>query len=168
MDEKVCRKCGELKPITEYYNNKSRSSICKLCIKIEDKKKYWEEKIENDGGFLVRQEPNVYTNDIQRQATFRTMKLFGWTFNEENNIWYKLPFKNPDGTFNLKNNKIKEDFVFVEKFKTKRKIDENKRLRINKVVELTNEKYTQEQICGILKITKPTIRAYLKLYYDAR
>jgi hypothetical protein len=45
ITEKLCRKCGEVKPITEFHKNKSKprgNSQCKTCVSEQFKKKYRE------------------------------------------------------------------------------------------------------------------------------
>lgn len=166
-DNKVCARCLELKPLTEYYM-KGKFRICIACVKIEDKEKELRNKIETGGGIAIRSKPNTYTNDIQKQVVFEIMDRLGWTFNIERELWYKLPIKDENGQFlNLK----KKKRVFVNNQKDafyKKPLTEEKIKIINQIGELREKGYTLDKISKIVNYSKPTIRKNLKLFYERR
>jgi len=48
MEEKLCKKCGHLKPTTEFHVNDKingyLNSKCKPCVRVHSKKNYYENK----------------------------------------------------------------------------------------------------------------------------
>lgn len=113
---KRCTKCDLLKNEENFncyfrFEKKYVRGYCRLCERTI--KKEYKEKIKNlltssdnvyGGSFDDYCElPNHYSNEEQRLAVFRIMKLLNYTFNKSTGVWFKLPFKLPDGTFtNLK------------------------------------------------------------------
>jgi hypothetical protein len=107
-ERKVCVKCGEEQDIDEYYilKNGKINNQCKTCLK-EYSNFYHQKKREEEENERVPMQPNRYMNDAQKQDTFKFMQVLGWTFNEEEQIWYKLPLKDKDGKFHFPNQKVK-------------------------------------------------------------
>jgi hypothetical protein len=101
VTEKICKKCNEIKPITEFYISKSkyRAGYCKVCISLYDKEKYEKYKEDNCGGVRILKYPNCFTNDTQKECTFQLMESMGFKFNEEKQIWWKPGFRTEDGIF---------------------------------------------------------------------
>lgn len=114
---KRCTKCDLLKNEENFntyqrFGKKYVRGYCRLCER--NIKKQYKDKIKRllscdddniyGGKFDDYCElPNHYINEEQRLAVFRIMKLLNYSFNKSTGVWYKLPFKLPDGTFtNLK------------------------------------------------------------------
>ena len=102
--EKRCPRCGEVKPINEFYYNtsvKRYASYCCECACQLSKNNYDDDK--------VMKYPNQYSTEKQRKDTFKVMENLGWIFIEDTKRWYKPGVKNMDGTFvrtiNNKNNR---------------------------------------------------------------
>lgn len=97
IEMKYCRYCDTMRPITNYY--KQTLHKCKTCISAEDKIFYVERRKAKGGSEKVLSKPNQYRDEFQRQQTFMVLEALGYTFNEENGIWYKLPWKTETGEF---------------------------------------------------------------------
>jgi hypothetical protein len=98
-DYQYCQDCDQWLPKTDFYKRLK----CR-CIKCELKKDSLgraEKRAENGGSAKVWTKPNTYVDIHQKEQTFEFMKAVGYTFNEENGIWYKLPWKDKDGNFPL-------------------------------------------------------------------
>jgi hypothetical protein len=97
--------------------------------------------------------PNHYTNEEQRLAVFRILKLLGYSFNRSLGIWYKLPFKLQDGTYtNLKHNGV---CVYKQ---TNSVIHTNK---IPELYKMADEGISKKQMALHFKVQTATIIKYL-------
>lgn len=104
MKNKRCPQCKKMKTTEDFYQwNKEfgirYSTYCIDCMRFNAHLVHlrrMEEKEEK-----VPQQPNVYMSEEQRNNTFQIMKALGYSYNESNGIWYKLPVKNEQGEFNL-------------------------------------------------------------------
>lgn len=129
---KQCTKCELLKN-EEHFNTYRRfekeyvRSYCRICER--SAKREYKKRIKNllnseqdiiYGGTSIEYNelPNHYINEEQRIAVFRIMKLLGYSFSRSTGVWFKLPYKLPDGTF------------------TNVKYSENYRLRLKKTVSI--------------------------------
>lgn len=95
MDNKLylCKKCNEEKPITEFYHSEKRyrSTLCKICHN-EDSQNRRREKIEEQGGGeRIPNGLNKYHDRIQKEQTFKFLKLLGWKFIDGK--WFKEGIK---------------------------------------------------------------------------
>ena len=105
--EKRCPRCGEVKPIGEFYYNtsvKRYASYCCECACQLSKNNYDDDK--------VMKYPNQYSTKKQMRETYEMMENLGWIFIKDNynkGMWIKPGVKNMDGTFvktiNKKNNR---------------------------------------------------------------
>ncbi len=99
VDHQFCPECDNWLPKTDFYPYlKAR---CKKCQLAKDAIERAEKRIEAGGSAKVMVYPNKYADDMQKQQTFEVMEVLGYTFNEENGVWYKLPWKDKDGKFPL-------------------------------------------------------------------
>lgn len=109
--EKECNTCFTVRPLEHFYNKKGRGnkyskmSMCRYCYS----DKYRKENIrEPRSDEKVKERPNLYWNEFQRQDTFELMTLLGWKFNEENGKWWKEGLKDSDGQFITLRKRAKE------------------------------------------------------------
>lgn len=105
---RTCIICFETKQVRDFPNYKSigpndkRRQKCKVCISAEEnqkQKKYNLYTKREENGEPVLTKPNTYRTEQQRIDGFELMQVLGFTFNEENGIWFKEGLKTPDGTF---------------------------------------------------------------------
>lgn len=165
---KRCSKCDLLKNEENFntYRRFDREYVrgyCRNCERIQKKK--YKEKVRNllnteeddviYGGISEDYDelPNHYTNEEQRLAVFRIMKILGYSFNRSLGIWYKLPIKLKDGTFtNLKTN---GKCVYKQ---TASIIHTN---RIPELYEMADAGMNKKQIALYFKVQTGTINKYL-------
>lgn len=93
---KICRLCCAEKPSELFYKTQGH---CKECESARERKRKLDIKIENGGSLKVGTYPNSYFDEYQKENTFNLMERMGWTFNEENNIWWKDGIKDKNGVF---------------------------------------------------------------------
>jgi hypothetical protein len=103
---RTCIECNETKEVKQFPNYKSigandkRHNICKKCTTtLEKQRKAYKYNKRELNGEPVLDKPNTYRTEQQRVDGFELMQVLGFTFNEENGIWFKEGVKNPDGSF---------------------------------------------------------------------
>jgi hypothetical protein len=90
MGNKICRKCGEEKPVTEFYVHKQMAdgylNICKCCVKLRvkkhrsendsvreyDRRRYWEDPARME--YSKKQRKEWYTNN--KEKSFNNAKKY--------------------------------------------------------------------------------------------
>jgi len=105
-----CNSCNEWKPKDYYYKYKSKMfAKCIDCERIVRRKVAEDKKIEQGGSIRIKNHPNQYVDEYQRDSVFKIMLAIGYQFNEEKGIWFKEPWKTRDGEFPLlkSNKKVK-------------------------------------------------------------
>ena len=113
-NHRQCKTCEEFKPQEDYYAYSKNGGkllylgVCKKCCnkrETDRKKENRQVELEEQGGSeKVLRYPNQYTDEHQRKFTFKIMEVMGWTFNEENEMWYKPGIKSETGIWtNVKN-----------------------------------------------------------------
>lgn len=148
-DHQFCQDCEEWLPKTDFYIRlKIRCKKCQLDLDRKDRQEYLSE---NGGSAKILNNPNTYVDIYQKEQTFEFMKVIGYTFNEENGIWYKLPWKDKDGSFP----KIEEYGRPTRKITKRRPHTKRKRTEItqeekDEVIKLHLEGYSDK---GIEKLT---------------
>ena len=168
-DYKQCPNCKEWKYKDQYYvntlNSKKEERIwgrCKPCQKIYDKEKSYREMIQNGGPQLLLQKPNCYSNDYQREITFKLMQSMGWKFNEEKGIWWKEGIKTEQGVFiNIVDKKqiqpkIPTKYDNVVRHKSAEHSKE--------IYELRKQGHTLDELARDFKTSPPTIMKIIRLY----
>lgn len=149
--EKYCKFCGEYKPIEEF-QAKKRSTICKDCLR-EERREVQKKYVEETGGDRILLYPGQYTNEFQKTLTFEVLTSIGWSFNEENRTWYKLPIKLPDGTFP----DIPESKRSVKRKPSKCKLSPE---LIKQIRDLTSQGYTPKEIELMTGISDTSVYKY--------
>ena len=105
---KYCTKCNELKLPDEYYINRT---LCKECVRHIEREKDRVEREQREEERLklglsnkrVPARPGDYADELQRTSTFEMMTIMGWSYNPDNDTFYKLPLKDHTGLWlNLK------------------------------------------------------------------
>lgn len=159
-DYKFCKTCNTYKlRLTEFYTwgkEKRPQTLCKECHNFKSRQRtreYFENKrINNGGSERIKNRPNQYTDEYQKEQTFWIMNLMGWTFDEETGVWWKEGIKD----------KFKEWDKIKKRVKPKR--PPRKIIDMDKIVELKSKGYKNSKISEILNYTQPTIRKYLSIY----
>lgn len=153
-----CSQCKQLKSPEDYYErNKVR---CKQCILDNDNRRRRLQYEQKGGSDRVPIKPNTYADEIQKQQTFQLMLSFGYTYNEENGIWYKEPWKTRDGKFPLlgKTVKRRRNIPKGQKRKRVKRTPEDKQ----KVYDMIDAGASQGKVHKELDIPKITIYKWLK------
>jgi len=99
---KKCSVCNELKLPDEYYANRT---LCKECVKHIEREKDRVEREARDrqrelDGISNKRVPNKagdFADEIQRKSTHEFLTLLGWSYNPDNNLFYKEPIKSATG-----------------------------------------------------------------------
>jgi hypothetical protein len=99
---KYCSVCNELKLPDEYYANRT---LCKECVRHMEREKDRVEREERDrqrelNGISNKRVPNKpgdYADELQRKSTHEFLTLLGWSYNLDNNLYYKEPLKSATG-----------------------------------------------------------------------
>ena len=99
---KKCSVCNELKLPDQYYANRS---LCKECVKSIEREKDRVEREKRDqqrieDGFSNKRVPNKpgdFADELQRTSTHELLTLIGWSYNPDNNLFYKEPLKSATG-----------------------------------------------------------------------
>jgi hypothetical protein len=105
---KICIKCNTPKHKDEYYINRSK---CKECVREEERVK--DELARNarikkqiDAGISTKRVPNKpgdFADDLQKQSSIQILTAIGWSYNEQNGVFYKLPLKDYTGRWLILN-----------------------------------------------------------------
>jgi len=165
-DYKKCRKCEEYLPIEKFYRNTKSKTLfqdCKACTlksyRESDKNKRQELLEEQGGALAIRTSPNEYYDEYQKKATFKLMKLMGWSFNEENGIWWKDGIKTKEGIFiNIKEcNRRKPGAVY-----------KNKKELVPKIIELRKNKMSYDDIAIKLGVGHNTVYNWYREYEKSK
>ena len=122
INSRYCKTCDTIKPITDYYIH--TLSKCKECCRRIESELNKQIRKEKGGSEKVLSKPNTYLDEYQRQQTTMVLEALGYTYNEENGIWYKLPWKTETG-----------EFPFIEKTGSRHKLElKNKKVTVyNKI-----------------------------------
>jgi hypothetical protein len=170
---KLCKTCGELKPITEYhryssYNRKPFLS-CKTCVNLKENIRSKNKRIkyleENGGSNDFLQGPNQYIDDYQRDATFNLMRRFGWTFNEDNGIWWKEAIKTADGVFINITKRKRKKINPMAKIPVNLRIEKKEEL-FNETLKLRSTGLSFDKIGKKLGVSDTTIYKWIKKYNE--
>lgn len=147
INSRYCKTCDTIKPITEYYTHTPYR--CKECIKRIETEYYKERRKERGGSEKILSKPNTYLDDYQRQQTTMVLQALGYTYNEENGIWFKLPWKTETGEFPL-----------IQKTGSRHKLDLNNKKEV--VYQKIDNGLSVHQISTELGIKKGRIYKWLK------
>lgn len=101
METKYCKDCGCEQPIENFYVSK-KDIIYRLCKKHSMLKSHRYRFNENDFVNHCPPQPNTYFDERQKEQTFEFLTALGWSFNEPNNTWFKLPVKDSNGNWFIK------------------------------------------------------------------
>jgi len=99
---RICIKCDTAKLPDEFYSNRTK---CKECVRQEEREKdrlereikeqqRLEEGISNK---RVPNKPGDFADELQRKSTHEFLTLLGWSYNPDNNLYYKEPIKSATG-----------------------------------------------------------------------
>lgn len=142
---KICPTCNIPKTKDEYYKHRTH---CKECVKkIEREKDRLEreerERLREEEGLSYKRVPNKpgdFADETQRKSTHEFLTLLGWSYNPDNNLYYKEPIKsatglwrgiepNPNNTRAVKNRRrLKIRHWVTEKTLPKLVLDKHRRL----------------------------------------
>jgi hypothetical protein len=105
---KRCIKCQIVRDANDYYNTRA---VCKECVKEHERsyRRTREAKLKLERGLgiqrVIKSKPGEYNNEYEQIATKELLTSIGWSFNEENNIFYKEGIKDKNGKWD----NVKED-----------------------------------------------------------
>jgi hypothetical protein len=151
MKPRTCTECNETKQVRDFPNYKSlgpndkRHNICKKCTsKLEKQRNGYKYNKRELNGEPVLDKPNTYRTEQQRIDGFELMEALGFTFNEENGIWFKEGLKTPDGKFvgiqerkRLKIEALKKEVEELDIWSKIRYLREKDNLSINKIADIS-------------------------------
>ena len=160
---KFCKNCEEYKLLTDYYVNKKikgHATWCKVCHNLHTRirqREYYQNKYENNGGSeCILSKPGTYMDIYQKEQLFWVMELMGWTHNE-NGVWSKDGIKDADKNWtNVKK---------IEKVHIERRGRKQIEYDVVKMKELRESGLYLNDICKIMKCSKPTLIKLLKTAY---
>ena len=161
---RICTVCNIEKPVAFFYKNQKLR--CKSC----QNKIAYQLEIENGNGtrWQVKQNPNDYYNDAQRDELFELMLLLGWTFTD--GIWWKEKFgKEQDGKFNFPKERVaksrkKRTDTYNRNGGTPKKFDLD--IFVPQMIEYRVEGMSYENIASIYGCSHTTIRRFIREYYE--
>lgn len=158
-----CYDCEEWLPKEDFY---PRLKVrCKKCERSLDSRERAEKRAENGGSAKVPSKPNTYVDIYQKEQTFNFMKAMGYTFNEENGIWYKLPWKDKDGNFPLLDDYARSKPKPKTRGKhTKRKKSEISQEVRDQVIMLHKEGYSAVEVSKLTNQPHGTIWRWIENY----
>lgn len=155
LKTKLCINCKEIKNIDEFIHIYKKSTRirakCKSCLKDLQKLKRFNNSLGLPG--RVKYKPNTYNSDYEKSVVFDMMQTMGWTFNEENGIWFKEGIKDMNGKFD----NVVEDI----KNKYKGKISQQDRI---KIIEMRIQNIPFSKIAETFKVSVPAIYYQIKEY----
>jgi hypothetical protein len=107
---KQCRTCKEVLPYATHFppfSKKHTHPDCIPCRRVIDKAKRDADRIEHlethGGSERIPPKPGTYADEYQKQYLFDVLTAFGWSYNDEKELWYKEGFKTKDGEW-VRNN----------------------------------------------------------------
>jgi hypothetical protein len=155
LKTKLCINCKEIKNIDEFthiYKKSTRiRAKCKICLNDLQKLKRFNNSLGLPG--RVKYKPNTYNSEYEKSVVFDMMKTMGWTFNEENGIWFKEGIKDMNGKFDNVTEKILTRY--------NRKIKPEDRI---KIYEMRIQNIPIPKIAEEFKVSIPTIYHQIKQY----
>ena len=93
LDETNKSNIKGLKQCTECYNKRCRSRAASLRFE----KGYWGDEVRLYGAHQIKKNPGEFCDDQQREEVHSILKAIGWSYNEDNGVWYDGKIKNKDG-----------------------------------------------------------------------
>ena len=169
---KSCSKCNELKLPDEYYTNRT---ICKVCVReaerIKDEQEREQKRLEQiELGLSTKRVPNKpgdYADELQKQSTYEILTMMGWSYNEEKNLFYKLPLKDDTGRWLV----LKGQDDSLIKKRNRVKIKENMTVETLPIISITKHRRKTtppdeiiNKICYDYFIGKETVIQLAKKY----
>ena len=105
-EEKECRRCGDVKPIDEFYVKRTKkgterpSSYCKECNKLNNKE-YARDQRGTPAWNDIPKTPGEYNDNEEKQMTFEFLTSIGWKYNKETNSFYKPGLREKDNIWTI-------------------------------------------------------------------
>jgi hypothetical protein len=172
-DYRKCKTCGEVKLISQYHRyssyNKKPFLSCKTCVNIRENVRTKNKRLkyleENGGSNDFSQTPNEYIDEYQKDATFNLMRRFGWTFNEENGIWWKEGIKTADGVFINVTKRKRKKVNPMAKIPLNLRIEKKEEL-FNETIKLRSTGLSFDKIGKKLGVSDTTIYKWIKNYNE--
>lgn len=166
MDTKVCSKCFEDKPYSEFYihsQTKKPFSRCKRCELDGDSERYRQQIEEQGGSDRVRSRPGEWIDEYQRENVEGFLKVLGWKHNGQH--WYKEGVRGIDGVWERMRGMKK-----YRKPSRHRTAPATERLKSQAadIVKLREAGETLITISGIYNTSIPTLYKVINEYYEAQ
>lgn len=162
-DTKICTKCGEEKPLSQYYWYKKGQRPYPHCIPCNaeiTRRKRMKYGYTNMAQRLTNK-PNTWKDENQRIETWSVLECMGWKFNEEKGIWYDNKIKDKDGNWlvNVRGRRAYKKRAYSEK---RAEYNRKKRylpIELVPVLNLRDESISEE-------IQRKVMVAYFHLCYS--
>ena len=164
---RTCIVCDDIKELDKFVHRRSGSKIyyrnkCKDCYNKEILDKKRKKVLDEGGSTRVPENPNKYTDKIQKQQTFELMIACGWKFNEDNGIWYKEGIKDENG-----------DFLILKKYKRDYMKGIKRRSKYTDLIPLMVEyhiekKYNYSKIALKFNMNASTVRKLITKYLNLK
>lgn len=151
-----CHKCHNYKLIQEFMKTRDTAyrKSCADCRRKMNRDSKLKEIESRGGANMVYSEPGKYFDDIQRRQTEDVLKVLGYLYNNENNIWYKEPWKTKDG-----------EFPFLKKHQRKY-VTKVTTLMVQQIINMkkNNPKWSYNKIGSKFNLSDTTVYKILRYY----
>lgn len=168
MEEtKMCSRCFEDKPYSEFYihsQTKKPFSRCKRCELDDDNERYRQQIEDNGGSERVRKYPGQWVDKYQQENVEGFLKVIGWEHNGKH--WFKEGVRSgEDGVW--------ERMRGLKKFRKPRMYKEQNaserlKTKVEDIIKLRDAGETFKTISGIYNTSVPTLYKVIKQYYEAQ
>jgi hypothetical protein len=166
MDTKVCSKCFEDKPVSDFYIHSQSGkpfSRCKRCELNDDNERYRQQIEDNGGSDRVRSRPGEWIDEYQRENVECFLKVIGWKFNGK--IWWKEGQRGEDGQWEKMRGMKKYRKPIRNRLSP---IYERLKSQAEDIVKLRDAGETLITIAGIYNTSIPTLYKVINEYYEAQ
>ncbi len=158
-ETRICGACKKVFPISFYYRIgkcKTLSKRCKTCYNRRELKNGWE-------NMDYRKQPGEWISTEQRDAVFEILRTIGWSYNELNGVWYKIP----EDTTQIYKNKLGNWFNLNSKKKRTKHINSGRKkmqFDMEEVMTKHNSGMTYVELAQHYKCCTATIRFRIHNY----
>ena len=167
MDTKVCSKCFEDKPYSEFYihsQTKKPFSRCKRCELDGDSERYRQQIEDEAGSTRVLSKVGQWVDEYQRENVEGFLKVLGWKHNGQH--WYKEGVRSgEDG--------IWERMRGMKKYRkpmtrNSPSVTDRLRTQIEDIIKLRDAGETLQTIASIYNTSVPTLYKVMNEYYEKK
>ena len=151
-----CNTCNDWKEIKDFYttNGEIYSNRCRVCTRDLDQRKRREHLEQSCGSDKVKQKPNQYVDEYQKNCTFNLMQQLGYTYDEPTGIWIKPGWKE------IKDGKPH----FPDVYKTRRIGVKVTQTMVEQMLELRKLGWGYKRIADKIGISDTSVFKYVSRY----